>query len=103
MVSQFLSIDTIGIKKDLTRMIKNFLKKKNIGAYTNSTFLALIPKESNPSFFNRFYLISLCKTSYKIITKILGNCLNPLLLNLISKNQGGFVPNRKIIDNIMIG
>ena len=42
------------IKKDLLRMVSSFLKKGKIGGCTNSTFLALIPKEVNPASFDRF-------------------------------------------------
>lgn len=34
--------------------------------------------------------------------QILSNRIKPLLPNLISKNQGGFVPSRHIMDNILI-
>ena len=42
------------IKTDLIRMVSAFQKKGKVGGCTNSTFLALIPKESNPSSFDRF-------------------------------------------------
>ena len=42
------------IKFDLLRIISAFLKKFKVGGTTNSTFLALIPKEVNPTSFDRF-------------------------------------------------
>ena len=78
------------------------LQEKIIGGFTNSTYLSLIPKELKPSSFHHFRPISLCNSSYKIISKILANRIKPLLPNLISENQGGFVPCRKIVDNIMV-
>ena len=72
------------IKSDMLRMISAFQKKSKLGGYTNSTFLALIPKEVNPSSFNSFLPISLCNTSYKILAKLLANKLKPLLGKLIS-------------------
>jgi hypothetical protein len=75
--------------------------EKKLGGRINSSFLALIPKENNPSYFASFMFISLCNASYKIITKILENRLIHLLRILISKNQGGFVKHKKIIDNII--
>ena len=59
------------IRKDLLRMIKAFQLKDKVGGCTNSTFLALIPKEVNPSTFDRFRPISLCNASYKIFSKLL--------------------------------
>lgn len=67
------------IKKDLIKYLKWIQRKNKIGGYTNSTHLALIPKENRPSNFTRFRPISLCNPSYKIFTKILASRLKPLL------------------------
>jgi hypothetical protein len=90
------------IKSDLMRMIKGFLQKAKLGGGTNSTFLALIPKDTNPASFDRFRPISLCNASYKIIAKLLANRIKPLLGKLISESQGGFVKGRHILDNVIL-
>lgn len=72
-----------------------------MGGNTKSSYLVLIPKESNPTTFNIYRPISLCK-SYKIITKIIANRINRVLPNVVSENQGGFVPNQQIIENGII-
>jgi len=90
------------IKADLFRMIKNFLQKSKVGGCTNSTFLALIPKEVNPVSFECFNPILLCNASYKILSKLLVNRIRPLLENLISPIQGGFVKGRHILDNVIL-
>ena len=72
------------IKSDLLCMVTSFQKKSKVGGCTNSTFLALIPKEVNPASFDRLCPISLCNASYKLLAKLLANCLKPLLGNLIS-------------------
>lgn len=77
-----------------------FSKKE--GGNIKFSYLALIPKEANPSTFNRFHPISLCNSSYKIITKIIANRIKEVLPIIISKNQGGFMPNMQIIDNVII-
>ena len=89
------------IKHDLFCMISSFLKKSKFGGCTNSTFLALIPKEVNPSSFDRFRPILLCNASYKILAKLLANRIKPLLGSLISPLQGGFVKGRHLIDNVI--
>jgi hypothetical protein len=89
------------IKSDLLRMIKAFHHRAKVGGNTNSTFLALIPKEVNLSSFERFRPISLCNASYKIMSKLLANRIKPLLENLISPMQGGFVKGRHILDNVI--
>ena len=90
------------INTDLLRMVKDFQQKAKVGGNTNSTFLALIPKEVNPVSFDRFKPISLCNASYKILSKLLENKLNPLLGQLISPTQGGFVKGRHILDNVIL-
>ena len=82
-------------------MISAFLKKAKVEGNTNSTFLALIPKEVNPTSFDRFQPILLCNASYKILAKLLANRLNPPLGSLISPLQGGFVKGRHLIDNLI--
>jgi hypothetical protein len=90
------------IKRDLKKMLNYTLQKQKLGGATNSTFLALIPKETNPSNFSHFRPISLCNSSYKILTKIIGNRLKPFLSKLITENQGGFLKNKQITDNIVL-
>eukprot|EP00253_Pinus_taeda_P023771 PITA_23771 len=89
------------IKFDLFRMIRGVLRKTKMGGGTKSTFLALIPKETNPRSFDRYRPISLCNSSYKIVAKLLANRIKPLLQKLISPAQGGFVKGRQILDNVI--
>eukprot|EP00253_Pinus_taeda_P008234 PITA_08234 len=90
------------IRKDLTKMLRGIQRKGKMGGFTNSTFLALIPKENRPTTFSRFRPISLCNSSYKIFTKIIATRLQPFLPSLISENQGGFLSNRQIHDTITL-
>eukprot|EP00253_Pinus_taeda_P023717 PITA_23717 len=92
----------IMIKKDLLKMIRWVMKKGNMGGFTNSTYLALIPKENRPSSFSRFRLIYLCNSAYKIMSKILASRLKPHLPSMISENQGGFLPNKQISYSILL-
>ena len=71
------------ISIDILLMIKAFHLKSKVGGCTNSTFLALIPKEVNPSSFDSLRPISLCNASYKKNSKLLANRLKPLLGKLI--------------------
>jgi hypothetical protein len=69
------------IKKDLYRMVMKSQNCTKLGGSTNSSFLALIPKEKGAKNFNRFRPISLCNTGYKIITKIMANRLKRICRN----------------------
>ena len=83
-------------------MVKKAQNCSKLRGSTNSSFLALIPKEKGARNFSRFRPISLCNTGYKIITKIMANRAKKLLPKLIPKNQGGFVKGRQILDNIIL-
>jgi len=89
------------IETDLLKMIKGFMRKAKIGGGTNSTYLALIPKETNPDTFARFRFILLYNASYKIIAKLLENRIKPLLKKLISSTQGRFMEGKYIMDNFI--
>jgi hypothetical protein len=56
----------------------------------NSTFISLILKSDNPQSFDQFHPISLCNNIYKIITKIIENCLKEILVDNISGENLGF-------------
>ena len=90
------------IHKDLLKMVKKSQSCNKIGGGTNSSFLALIPKEKGASSFARFRLISLCNIKYKVITKVLANMLKVVLPGIIPENQGGFIQGRHISDNIVL-
>ena len=72
------------IKEDLKKMLNWTRKKDKIGGETNSSFLALIPKEKNPSTLDRSRPISLCNTSYKILSKNLASRMKSIMGRLIS-------------------
>jgi hypothetical protein len=69
---------------------------------TNATILTLVPKKKNPTTMGDYRPISCCNLIYKCITKILANRLLPGLDDIISPNQGAFIPNRSISENILL-
>ncbi|CAL8992300.1 unnamed protein product, partial [Prunus brigantina] len=68
----------------------------------NLTHIALIPKIPNPESVSQFRPIGLCNFSYKILSKVMANRLQPHMANIISSSQNAFIPGRQIQDNLII-
>ena len=94
--ARFVNVCCGIVHKDLLNMVLKAQQCEKIGGSTNSSFLALIPKEKDVVSFDRFQPISLCNIGYKIITKIMENMLKHILPRIILENQGGFIKGRRI-------
>ena len=69
---------------DLFHAIKSFMDSGHILKEWNHTNVALIPKIPSPESMNHFRPISLCNVSFRILSKVLGNRIKPLLEKIIS-------------------
>lgn len=87
---------------DVCRLVSSFFSNTISMEKLNRTEIALIPKVPNLELVTQFRPISLCNYSYKIISKILANRLQPLLDNFISPQQCAFIPGRQIQDNVLV-
>lgn len=90
------------VEKEFYKMIEKSKERQKIGGCTNSSFLALIPKEKGAKTFSTFCPISLCNIGYKVITKVIANRLNKILPKIIPQNQGGFIHGRQLVDNFVM-
>lgn len=90
------------IKDEVYDLVEESRVKKSIFSSLNATFLVLIPKSDSADTPDKFRSIALCKVIYKIISKVLANCIKPFLPLLISTNQTGYVEGRKIMDSIIL-
>jgi hypothetical protein len=68
---------------------------------TNSNFVIIILKESNPQKYSRFRSISMCNVSYKIFPKIIANRIKSIIVKIIFK-EPRFMPNQSIFENIIV-
>jgi hypothetical protein len=64
----------------------------------NVSHIVPIPKTDNPNSVNEFRPISLLNSSIKLITEILANRLQLVIVNIVHQNQYGFIKNKSIQD-----
>ncbi|WMV50074.1 hypothetical protein MTR67_043459 [Solanum verrucosum] len=90
------------IKEDLYKAVLAFFCGHSMPKYMTHACLVLLSKIDHPNKLSEFGRISLSNFSNKIISKLIRIRLAPILSNLISENQSGFVRGRSISENIML-
>ena len=84
--------DIIG--DDVKKVIKDFYDGNISLESINSSFITLIPKIDTPLLPGDFRPISLLNSTLKIVTKLLANRLQKVILKLVHKNQYGFLKKK---------
>ena len=87
---------------DVTSIVLNALNSGIVHESLNSNFISLIPKVKSPKKVYDFRSISLYNVIYKLISKILVNCLKLVLPNIVSDSQSAFLLRRLITDNVLV-
>ncbi|CAJ2673784.1 unnamed protein product [Trifolium pratense] len=67
-----------------------------------ASFLTLIPKKDHPQILFDYRPICLIGSLYKILSRILANRLKRVLGKVISNCQSAFLPQRQILDGVLI-
>jgi retron-type reverse transcriptase len=86
------------IGADIKKVIMDFYEGNISLESINSSFITLIPKIETPLLPGNFRPISLLNSVLKIVTKLLANRLQKIILKLIHRNQYGFLKKRSIQD-----
>ncbi|GJX98280.1 RNA-directed DNA polymerase, eukaryota [Tanacetum coccineum] len=90
------------IKNDMVDAVTCFFHHGSFPKGSNSSFIALILKTSDANMVKDFRPISLIRSMYKIIAKILANRLVFVLGDLVNEIQSAFVADRQILDGPFI-
>jgi len=90
------------LKEDLLRFFNDFHRHGRLTKGISSTFIALILKVEIPQCLSDFRPISLVNCLYKILSKVLANRLHNVVGGVISLSQSTFVPDRQILDGLLI-
>jgi hypothetical protein len=86
------------IKPEFYQLCEDFYNDQANLESINESLITLIPKTQSPVTVNDFRPISLLNSSLKILTKLLADRLQRQILQLVHKNQYGFIRNRTIQD-----
>jgi hypothetical protein len=89
------------IGNDIKELIKDFYYEKISLESINSSFITLVPKADTPSSPSDFRPIFLLNSSLKILTKLLANWLQDVILKLVHKNQYGFLKKKRSIQDCL--
>ena len=79
------------IKEDVYQLCNDFFSRTVSLQAINNSFITLVPKNSNPVTPNDFRPISLLNSILKLITKLMADRLQALIIPLIHRNQYGFI------------
>lgn len=90
------------IEMDLLAAVQSFFCGHIMPKFMTHACLVLLPKFEHPNKLTEFRPISLSNFTNKIISKVLCLRLAPILPDLISSNQSGFVRGISISENIML-
>ena len=86
------------VGKDIQDLINDFHSEKICLESINDSYITLIPKVDCPQTPADFRPISLLNSVLKIITKLLANRLQKIILKIVHTNQYGFLQTRSIQD-----
>jgi hypothetical protein len=90
------------VKKDLMNFLAEFHEKATLPKVVTASFFTLIPKKDHPQDLFDYRPICLIGSLYKILSKILANRLKKVLGKLISSCQSAFLPQRQILDGLLV-
>jgi len=88
------------IKEDFYALCLAFQNNSVCLQSINDSFITLVPKTDGAQQVGEFRPISLLNCSIKLITKLLANRLQSVILQLVHQNQYGFIRTRTIQDCI---
>ena len=90
------------VSQDVTIAILSVLNFGHMLHKMNFTHIVLIPKNNELKNMSDYRPISLDNVIFKIVSKVVANCLKHVLPMVIFDAQSAFVPNRLITDNTIV-
>lgn len=86
----------------VTRFVRDAFRDKRFPTHMSDTIVSLIPKVKHPECISQFRPIALANVTTKLITKIIANRVNCLVLKLVNPMQYAFMTGRQASENIIM-
>ena len=86
------------VKQDIYQLCFDFYEGNLNIEHINMGYITLVPKVGSPVGINDYRPITLLNCCLKILTKLLANRLQKVVLKIVHKNQYGFLKGRTIQD-----
>jgi hypothetical protein len=90
------------VKSDVMAFLLEFHANSVLPKAVTASFLTLVPKKDHPLNLFDYRPICLIGSLYKILSKILANRIKRVMSKLISKCQSVFLPQRQILDGVVV-
>jgi hypothetical protein len=90
------------IKGDIMDFFYEFHTTAFLPKAITASFLTLVPKKDHPQALSKYRPICLVSSVYKLLSKVLASRLKVVLGKVISKIQSAFLPNRQILDGVLV-
>ncbi|XP_019166597.1 PREDICTED: uncharacterized protein LOC109162331 [Ipomoea nil] len=87
---------------DISNFVINCLQSPHFPEGLNDTDMVMIPKIGTPQMVTDLRPIALSNVVYRVMAKMITNRMKPLMEEIISDSQSAFIPDRLIIDNILL-
>ena len=90
------------VKVEIMAFFREFHERGRFVKSLNATFLVLVPKKRGAEDLKNFRPISLVRSLYKLLVKVLTNRIKKVMGKVISEPQNAFVEGRQILDAVLI-
>lgn len=77
--------------------MKDFYEIRKFVRSLTTTFIVMVPKKIGAEGFKNFRPISLVRSVYMLIAKVLANCLEKVMSKLVNKVQDAFVEGMQFV------
>lgn len=83
-------------------MIRDFWGTRTLAYHTTIGVMKVVPKKPDKQRMKDWRPLTMLQIIYKLIAKLLAECLSPHIQHLVIPQQMGFIKGRFILENISL-